>query len=213
MPKTRQQRRAERRRPGKRRRAGSRLFLASMIVLVVGGGAAIYYFRANPPPLTRGAIAGEHWHAQYQIHICGQRMTNYPTVEGEIHSHADGFMHIHPSTQQFSGTGANLGAFLNLYETSIGRLPNGKMTLIFPNGKRYTDGDRCPDKKQHKVVVENKGEPIEGDPILFLMHEGDRITIRFGPEAKDTTDTILNAYAEAKGLPDPGLGTDTPAPG
>ena len=186
------------------------MFLASIVLLIAGGGAAIYYFRANPPPLTRGAIAGEHWHAQYQIHICGKRMTNYPTVEGEIHSHADGFIHIHPATQQFSGASANLGAFLGGYETSIGRLPNGKTTLIFPDGTKYTDGDRCPDKKQYDVVIENKGEPIESDPSTFVMHEGDRITIRFGPEGKET---IPNAYAKVKGMPDVGLGTDQPAPG
>src|SRR5207302_1344774 len=121
MPKTRQQRRAHGRRPAPRRkRSGTTLFAASMIALVAAGGAAAYVSVKHPPPLTRGASVGEHWHATYKIFICGERVTNYPTVEGEIHSHGDGFMHIHPATEPFAGPNANVGNFLRLYETTLG---------------------------------------------------------------------------------------------
>src|SRR5713101_326129 len=150
MPKTRQQRRARGRRPPpRRRRSGTAMFAGSMIALVIAGAAAAYSCRAHPPPIVRGAAIGEHWHATYKIYVCGKRVTNFPTVEGQIHSHGDGFMHIHPSTQDFAGKNATLGNFLRLYDTQIGRMPNGRSTLIFPDGSHYTDGDTCPNDHKH----------------------------------------------------------------
>lgn len=207
MPRTRQQRRAHARRPRAPRRYGSRIFATMMVLLVVGGLGFAYFLRENPPPITRGAIVGEHWHASYRIYICGKRVTNYPTLEGEIHSHGDGFMHIHPATQPFANENANVGVFLRHYETLIGSQPNGKRMLVFPDGTRYEDGDECPDGKKYNLEVLNKGEEIEGDPAAFTPHEGDQIVIRFGPEGDET---IPNPYAKAKGLPDPGLGPDRP---
>ena len=211
MPKrSRQQRRASSRRPS-HRRAGSRIFLALMMVILVGGVGLAYVFRANPPPLTRGASAGEHWHASYKVYICGKRMNNYPTVEGELHSHGDGFMHIHPRTPTFTGDNANVRNFFLLYETSIVEDANGKRTLTFPDGTTYKDGDRCPkSKKRYDIVATNKGKPIEGDPGAFIPHDGDVVEIRFGKKGEKP---MPNPYAKAKGLPDPGAsGRATPAP-
>jgi hypothetical protein len=205
MPKTRQQKRAHgRRAPPRRRRSGTALFTATMIALVVGGTAAAYQFIKHPPALTRGASIGEHWHATYKIFVCGNRVTNFPTVEGELHSHGDGFIHDHPSTQAFAGTNANLGNFLRLYETTLGQRPEGKRELRFPDGTHYTDGDTCPtDHKRYDVVVTNKGKAIKGDPGAYTPHDGDQIVIRFGPEGKGV---LPNPYAVVKHLPDAGLG-------
>ena len=210
MPKTRQQRRARARSPLKKRRRGGLAFVVFILLVLFGGGYLVTLFRTNPPPLTRGASVGEHWHASYRIYLCGKRVTNYPSSEGELHSHGDGFMLIHPATPQFSGANATLGTFLRLYETGIGEV-SGKTTLIFPDGKKYQDGDRCPgSRERHNVEVLNKGKPIEGDPGSFLPHEGDAIVIRFGEEGEDP---FPNPYSQSKGLPDAGVGPDDqPAP-
>lgn len=208
MPRSRQQRRARDRRPRRVRRSGSRLFATSMVVIVMGGLFAAYVFRSNPPPITRGAIAGEHWHAAYRIYICGQRVTNYPQVHGEVHSHGDGFMHIHPSTPPFSGNNANVGAFLRTYETTIGLAPNGDRMLVFPDGTRYEDGDRCPDDKRYEIEVLQNGDEVDGDPALVIPHDGDEVVIRFGPEGDEP---LPNPYAKTKGIPDAGFGQDRPA--
>lgn len=201
MPKTRQQRRARARNPVAQRRRGAITFLVFLLLILIGGGYLITLFRASPPPLTRGASVGEHWHASYKIYICGKRLTNYPSVEGEMHSHGDGFMHIHPATPSFSGDNASLGTFLRLYETGIGELPNGKRSLIFPDGTSYTDGGTCPgSKRKHNIEVLNKGDKIEGDPAAFLPHEGDAIVIRFGAEGETP---LPNPYAKVKGIPEP----------
>lgn len=211
MPPTRQQRRAKARNPLRKRRRGAIGFLVFILVILFGGGYLITLFRTNPPPLTRGASVGEHWHASYRIYICGKRMTNYPNVEGEIHSHGDGFMHIHPATQAFSGDNATLGTFLRTYETALGELTPGKRTLIFPDGTKYEDGDTCPgSKRRYNIEVLNKGKKVEGDPQAFKVHDGDAIVIRFGPEGEET---FPNPYSESKGLPDAGVRPDQgPAP-
>jgi hypothetical protein len=181
-----------------------------MVALVAVGGGLAYVSVKHPPPLTRGAAVGEHWHATYKIFICGRRVTNYPTVEGEIHSHGDGFMHIHPATEAFAGANANIGNFLRLYETTLGRLPNGKTELRFPDGSHFTDGDTCPtDHKHYDIVVTNKGKKVKGDPGLYTPHDGDLIVIRFGPEGKGL---LPNPYSFVHHIPDAGIaGTRVPS--
>lgn len=175
-----------------------------MIALIVAGAAAAYTFRAHPPPIQRGAAIGEHWHATYTIYICGRRMTNYPTVEGELHSHGDGFIHDHPATQAFAGPNANLGNFLRLYETSIGRLPNGKNSIQFPDGTHYTDGDTCPnDHKHYDLEALVNGKRYNGDPSKITPHDKDKVEIKFGPEGKGI---LKNPYSLVKHLPDAGIG-------
>lgn len=186
-------------------------FLAFMLIVLFGGGYGIFLAKGSRPPLTRGALVGEHWHASYRIYICGERLGNYPSVEGELHSHGDGFMHIHPGSQPFAGENASLGTFLRLYETGLGRLPDGKNTIIFPDGTSYKDGGRCPgSKKRYNVEILNKGKKVKGDPGQFLPHEGDAVVIRFGPEGEKPR---ANPYAKSKGIEDPGLRQgDRPAP-
>ena len=208
MPKakTRQQRRARSRAPLKRKRRGSLGFVLFLTALVVGGSALIAYLRFNQPPLTRGAIAGEHWHASLKINICGEQVTNFPNVEGEIHSHGDGFMHIHPSTPAASGDLASVGTFLSLYETSLSRDDKGRTTLAWPDKTSYTDGDRCKnDKKKYTWEATIKGKEFDGDPGTILPHNGDAIVLQFGPKPKSAKDLMPNPYAKAKGLPDPGV--------
>lgn len=209
--KTRQQRRARSRAPLKRKRRGSSAFLAFLLLVLLGGGGLIAAFRLNRPPLTRGAIAGEHWHASYAIFICGRQVTNFPNVEGELHSHGDGFMHIHPSTPAATANLASLGTFLRTYQTSIGTKPDGKRNLTFPGGTSYTDGDKCPnDEKKYDIEVTNKGKEFEGDPATLIPHDGDAIVIKFGPEGKKT---MPNPYSKEMGLPDAGIaGSRTPVP-
>lgn len=209
MPKTRQQQRARSRSPLRRRRNGTVAFTIFIVALLTGGGVLAFFSRAHPPPITRGASIGEHWHASYKVYICGKRMTNFPTIEGQLHSHGDGFMHIHPQTQAFAGPNANLSNFLQLYETTLTQLPDGKRQLVFPDGTKHTDGDTCPnDHKRYDIVVTNKGKKIGGNPGLFTPHQGDAVVIAFGPQGEGT---FPNPYSKVKGIPDAGLGGNAPA--
>ena len=191
MPKSRQQKRARARRTISPRRKSTVVLMIVMAVALFGGGAFAAFSAAHPPPLTRGAIVGEHWHASYKIYICGKRMQNFPTVEGEIHSHGDGFIHIHPSDASFAGDNANLGNFLQLYETTFTE-DSGKRVMTFPTGLSLEDGDQCSDHKPYKWSFTNKGKTVKGDPAKFLPHNGDVLVMQFGPKGN----TILpNPYS------------------
>lgn len=211
-PKTRQQRRARERAPLKTRRRGSRTFLVGLLVLLLAGVGLIAVFRTSRPPLTRGAIAGEHWHASLRINICGKQLSAFPNVEGELHSHGDGFMHIHPQTPAASGDLASMGTFFATYQTSLTEDADGKRTLSFPDGTSYSDGDRCDGKgRRYDIVVTNKGEPVDGDPSAFLPHNGDAVVITFGPE--ETDGALPNPYATVNNIPDAGVPAEEgPAP-
>jgi hypothetical protein len=183
MP-TRQQRRAKARAPIKRKRRGQMAFMAVLVAVLLGGGAATALLRSNPPPLTRGAIQGEHWHATYRIDICGKRLNPYPQNEGEIHTHGDGKIHIHPSTPAFTLANANLGKFLQGVETDIGQ-EGAKSYIRFPNGDKYQDGGTCATGgKPEKLVVELNHKQVKGSAFGLVLHDGDDVYIRFGPAAK-----------------------------
>jgi hypothetical protein len=228
MPKSRQQRRAHARRPLGRRRRSALIFTIILSLLVVGGSALGFVFIKHPPPITRGAIVGEHWHASYKIYICGKRMANYPTVEGEIHSHGDGFLHIHPSDATYAGDNANLGKFLLLYETTFTVDAKGHRVMTFPTGTSVKDGEKCSNKKRYNWVFTNKGKTVKGDPSVFLPHDGDVLVMSFGPKGSGTLPNPYSIKHPEAGVgsplppgttpgPDtaqipPGLLTQTPAP-
>lgn len=182
MP-TRQQKRARSRAPVRKRRKGQSVFVAVLLALVLGGGFTAALLRAQPRKVTRGAIQGEHWHADYTVEICGKTLADYPFVEGEIHTHGDGKIHIHPSTPAFTLDNANLGAFFQSVETTIG-VRGSKRFIQFPNGDRYTDGGRCPgSSERYDLEVKLNGRGVDGDPGKLVLHNGDDVLVRFGPRA------------------------------
>jgi hypothetical protein len=167
-------------------------FVAVITVIMLAGVGAIAAFVFNPtlrPTVTRGAIVGEHWHAKYSIHLCGKMLEPYPFVEGEIHSHGDGQVHLHPHTQALANENANFGAFLSAFETGILQDDDGKRTLFLPDGSRYRDGDTCvKDGPAYDLVVTLNGKTVTDDPMTVVLHEGDEIVVRFGPRATETTE-------------------------
>lgn len=181
MAPTRQQRRAKARAPLKHKKRGGVIFLAVLTGILLAGGAATTLLRANPPQIRRGALTTDHWHATYKVELCGRPLAPYPAGEGEIHTHGDGRMHIHPHTPPFAGKNANLGAFFQNVETTIGVDEKGSRFLTLPDGKTYRDGGTCPgSKEKFDLLVRNSDGPIEGDPHSYILHDADVITVRFG---------------------------------
>ena len=121
-------------------------------------------------------------------------------------------MHIHPSTIAASGDNATLRTFLLVYETALVLDDKGRNSLTFPDGSKYTDGDKCEnDGKRYDLTLKNKGKDIRMDDLgAFLPHNGDAVTLAFGPEGKKT---MKNPYSKVKGVEDVGHGSGTPAPG
>lgn len=187
MP-TRQQKRARARMPSRRKRRGSAAFVAAIMVILLVGAGLLVLFKNNPKPLERGAIPGEHWHANLRMEFCGKTMGNYPYLEGEIHSHGDGVIHLHPQTPAFSADNANLGAFFRTYETTLRVDERGRNQIVLPDGSSYVDGGTCPGSSvKHDVEVIVDGKRLEGDPSLYTPKDGDAVVVRFGPRATGET--------------------------
>ena len=118
----------------------------------------------------------DHWHAVYQVFICGQRQPNFPTWESGVHTHADGVIHIHPFVPSEEEEGARLtkwfeygGGLLTLLEM---RVPGGDQV--------YRNGDRCPDGSEGVLQVFVNGERLD-DWSDYIPQDGDRIWVEFGP--------------------------------
>lgn len=99
---------------------------------------------------------GDHWHARYTVAVCGRTVGPFPATEGAVHSHGGRIIHIHPYRPSEAGANANLARF---FLNSGGELTS--TSLVLPSGRRYANGDLCPDGRPGGVVVKVNGAPVQ----------------------------------------------------
>jgi hypothetical protein len=146
------------------------------IIVVVFGILGLLFYTRSATGAPR--INQDHWHATYQVFICGQRQRNFPVWEGGVHTHADGVIHIHPFVQSEEGAGARL---VKWFEYGGGKLTQTEMQMPgTPEDQVYRDGDRCPDGRAARLRLIVNGEEM-GDWGEYIPQDGDRIIIEFGP--------------------------------
>ena len=116
----------------------------------------------------------EHWHALYDLVLCGERIPKYPASPNlGVHTHGDGIIHSHPGQPDQAGKNANLKRFF----TSLGaELRQGFLRL--PDGRQLKDGDACPDGKTGtvKLIVNGLENP---DFEAYVPQEGDLVKVEF----------------------------------
>jgi hypothetical protein len=159
--------RARVRRP--KRRGGAQWFYGAMaLIVIVGVGGIVAARSANqssdtPPqpgdPAT--GAAGDHWHAAFAVNICGDWVKapeTFETAAGNanvrvgIHTHGDGFIHIHPFTRSEGGDNATLGKFLGYggWGASEDSIDFGSDATKWeglsadPSKRTWSNGDKCP---------------------------------------------------------------------
>ena len=137
------------------------------VALLLGTGASVLTW---DPALPR---AGDHWHAIYRIVICGTRLPPLEGGPGSVHTHGDGFIHIHPNKRAEAGRNATLSRFL---ATHGGTLTNEQLTL--PDGATYRNGDRCGDGGTGELLVTVNGTRIEL-PAAYVLRDRDSVRIEF----------------------------------
>lgn len=120
-------------------------------------------------------IGLDHWHATYEIWVCGEQQPNVPLWQGGVHTHDDGIIHIHPFEPFEEGHGARLVKWFEyggglLSEDQL-RIPGTSVTL--------TDGDVCPDRTTARVHVYVNGDEMF-DYSEYIPQDGDHIVIWFG---------------------------------
>lgn len=117
-----------------------------------------------------------HWHADYVIEICGRELPRAPYSRGDVHTHGDGRIHIHPSMSSTAGRDANLDAFFR----SIGGTLRDSLLYVRGEGTYRTGEDAC-DDRPGRVAVYVDGERIE-DPDTYVPMDGQDVRIVFEPQ-------------------------------
>lgn len=120
-----------------------------------------------------GARVGDHWHAQIAVSVCGQAIT-LPPSPGDVHSHGDGLIHVHPGGASSSGDNANLGRFFDSLNLTF-----NDDSISTPDGKLYKNGDRCSGSASDgrlSVLVNN--QPI-ANARSYIIRDGDTIRATF----------------------------------
>lgn len=116
---------------------------------------------------------GSHWHARYAIEICGKRLRQQPYSAGDVHTHGDGLIHVHPASRATTGKAANLAAF---FGSLGGRI--GDSVLDVPRAGTHRNGDPCGDGRPGEVAVYVGGDRID-NPARYVPQDGDDVVIAF----------------------------------
>lgn len=182
------------------------LGVALVVVSRGSGGSAA----ALPPRL------GDHYHAAFGVWDCGRWLPPLVDTQGNalgIHSHADGLIHVHPTSSAATGEEGTLGVFAD--EVALELSANG---FAVPGGPERQEGDDCDGEPGEVYALEWEGpddpDPtvIEGDPRDIHVQEGDVIAVVFGPEGAEAGQPPSVRILVEQYLP-PGFGQDTPTPG
>lgn len=215
---TRAQIRQRARRPQRRSHAWFYGALAGVLVLGILGvvllkpdtGSA--NTRPQPADPTTGA-PGDHWHTAFGVNICGQWLPNPPTFETAadnpnvrvgIHTHGDGYLHIHPYTRSEGGTHATLGLFFQYGGWSVS---DSSLNVWSGPGsdvakKSWSDGDHCPpgtpDEGRAGTLrwsVDCKSQT--GNPSDYRLKDQQVLAIAFIPKTQSIPVTPNAAVAPA----------------
>ncbi len=122
-------------------------------------------------------IGRDHWHAAYQISVCGVVQPPVRTWEGTgVHTHGDGIIHIHPFTPSEEGRGARL---VKWFEYGGGLLDGSRMRIP-GTSKTLENGQQCPDGSEGVLQVSVNDQEL-ADWSQYIPQDGDRVAIDFGP--------------------------------
>ena len=139
---------------------------------------------ADPP-----VIGQDHWHAAYGINICGTLHPGLNDTQGDrygIHSHADGLIHIHPTSANSAGDKATLGVFLDEVGVDL-----TSTSIDMPDADEKKNGAKCGTKagKLQVAVWETPDDDsetiVKGDPNDLRLKQAQVILIAFVPDGTD----------------------------
>jgi hypothetical protein len=156
-------------------------------VIVILGVAGIVVSRSGSSS-ARPRVNEDHWHARFAVNICGEFIANAPEFEqnpeGEtpgLHTHGDGFIHIHPFSSSVAGDNATVGKFLES-DGQNGPFDISEDSMELWDGTPHSNGDTCPDGRPAQVRWAVNGEEQDGNPGDYKPEDGDQIVVAFLPE-------------------------------
>jgi hypothetical protein len=194
-----------------RSRGTSRWFTVTITVVVVVGIVGVVLAAGlfsrddsasaiSPSPPTADNPSGDHWHAAFAVNICGEWLPDpaeFETAAGNagvrtgIHTHGDGFIHIHPFYSSEGGDNATLGKFLDYggWSASNDSIRVWTGPSAAPQKTEWRNGDRCPDAdgtpgkgEPGRVVFEVNCKTVTGDPSDHKLADQEVVAIGFVPK-------------------------------
>ncbi len=163
------------------------------LIVVLGAGLIAVAASERKAETDVPPVAGEdHWHSAYGFDICGEFLPADPENASPvgIHTHGDGVIHIHPTSDGGAGENATLGTFL----ADLGVLLDDD-TLGVADQTWQEGEDQCDGEDAELVVAQWKDvETTDANPALIrrdfgdirFREDGEGYTIAFVPEG--TTD-------------------------
>lgn len=136
--------------------------VAGLLVLAGGLGLALSNEKDNAAGQVLLPGVGDHWHARYTVTIDDAELDIFPASAGDVHSHGDGLVHVHPHSESTAGEAATLPAF---FASLGGELTNESLRL--PDGRSFGQG-------AVQIIVD--GAPITGWAD-YVPQDGDQIEI------------------------------------
>ena len=156
------------------RRSLVRSLLGLEVGLIIALGTLVALDSSSESSI--GPSIDDHWHATYEIWVCGERLPHLAFWEGGVHTHDDGFIHSHPIHSWEQGRGASLAKWFEYGDGELTRdsfkIPGTIVTL--------QNGDLCPDGAAGEVQISVNGEDQRRWSRYIPQHE-DHVVIVFGP--------------------------------
>ena len=148
---------------------------AIFLIFIVLGFAAYNLITDDEASGLRPGVGIDHWHATYEIWVCGEKQPDLARFDAGIHTHGEGIIHLHPFESSEEGPGAALGKF---FEYGGGLLTENEMRIP-DTDTAYANGDTCPDGDEASISAWVNEEPLD-DFALYIPQDGDQIVISFG---------------------------------
>ncbi|MGH9005876.1 MAG: hypothetical protein ACRDYV_22345, partial [Acidimicrobiia bacterium] len=155
----------------KARKSGTLGFAAIIgVIALLGVGGIIASKSGSKAGASAGPDIGEHHHAALGINICGQWKPNTPQYESAkgIHSHGDGFIHMHPYSRAGANENATVGLFLDQAQEKV-----SNDSIKLSDGTDLKNDDECAnlDNKPGKLRWSVNGEEKKGNPARYVPED------------------------------------------
>jgi hypothetical protein len=194
-------------------------FYATVIVIIVIGSVTIGAIVMGRNSDNTAPVVGDHWHAAFGVNICGEWLGNPPTFENQasnsgvragIHTHGDGFIHIHPFFNYEEGNNATLGRFLSYggWSASDSSLSLWEGPTFDASKTSWKNGDKCPSGAPEgagepgRVVFEVNCKTVDGNPSDHKLSDQEVVAIGFVPKGVE-----MGAPPNAASAPENDSGT------
>ena len=152
-----------------------RALTVALGVLIIGGMLAIVAMIVFARETRPGPNIGDHWHASYEIWVCGEQLPDIPQFDGGVHTHGAGLIHMHPHLASEEGPGAALGMFFE-----YGGYTLTDESLVVPD-VAVQNGDPCDGGAPGQLRVFLNGEPLDNF-VGYIPKDGDELRIEFAPD-------------------------------